>query len=77
MFHLYFGAFDIVLYLGGTYFALVLANAICDGLEDSERSQTIETIASAPLTSAQVAATRPVAPAAKTENIQVKVAVNS
>ncbi|NEQ47580.1 MAG: hypothetical protein F6K00_30165 [Leptolyngbya sp. SIOISBB] len=30
MFHLYFGAFDVVLYLGGTYVALVLAKAICE-----------------------------------------------
>ncbi|MDB9529123.1 hypothetical protein PN498_24230 [Oscillatoria sp. CS-180] len=30
MFHLYFGAFDIALYLGGTYIALVLAKAICE-----------------------------------------------
>ena len=30
MFHLYFGAFDILLYLGGIYFAMVLADAICE-----------------------------------------------
>ena len=40
MFHLYFGAFDIVLYLGGTYFALVLAKAICDDLERPRTAQT-------------------------------------
>lgn len=40
MFHVYFGAFDIVLYLIGTYFATVLAQAICDELERSETTQT-------------------------------------
>lgn len=33
MFHLYFGAFDLVLYFGATYFAIVFADAICDSLE--------------------------------------------
>ncbi len=39
MFHLYFGAFDIVLYLGGTYVALVLADAICSNLESPKATQ--------------------------------------
>ena len=30
MFHLYFGAFDIVLYRGATYSAMVFAKAICE-----------------------------------------------
>lgn len=30
MFHLYFGLFDVVLYAGGVYCAIVLADAICD-----------------------------------------------
>jgi hypothetical protein len=30
MFHLYFGLFDVVLYAAGAYFAIVLADAICD-----------------------------------------------
>lgn len=32
MFDLYFGAFDIVLYLIGFYVALVMTNVICDEL---------------------------------------------
>lgn len=40
MFHLYFGAFDIVLYLGGLYFSLVLSKAICDDLEHAQVTQT-------------------------------------
>lgn len=43
MFHLYFGAFDIVLYLGATYFSLVLANAICDDRERPVVSQSEST----------------------------------
>jgi hypothetical protein len=38
MFHLYFGAFDIVLYLGGAYVAMVLAEAIC---EDRPKAKTL------------------------------------
>ncbi len=45
MFHLYFGLFDIVLYLGGAYSAMVLANAICDRLDqaDAARATTQDT----------------------------------
>jgi hypothetical protein len=38
MFHLYFGAFDLVLYLGGTYVAMTLAKAICDQIDEAEAS---------------------------------------
>ncbi|NER79483.1 MAG: hypothetical protein F6K42_07850 [Leptolyngbya sp. SIO1D8] len=47
MFHLYFGAFDIVLYLGAAYFATVLANAICDNLEQPKVTQVQNTSAAA------------------------------
>lgn len=54
MFHLYFGLFDVVLYAGGTYFALVLANTICD---DRPRVTTASTLAktSSPVMSASEA----------------------
>lgn len=44
MFHLYFGAFDIVLYLGATYSAMVLAKAICEErqIEMSEAATSAE-----------------------------------
>ncbi|MBE7384502.1 MAG: hypothetical protein F6J95_024190 [Leptolyngbya sp. SIO1E4] len=68
MFHLYFGAFDIVLYLGATYFAAVLAKAICDDLEQPRGTQAT---AAMPLT----AASRPVVPVAKREDVQERVTV--
>lgn len=49
MFHLYFGAFDIVLYLGASYFAMALANAICDSMEQPAAART-EAVESAPAT---------------------------
>ena len=39
MFHLYFGLFDIVLYLGGAYSAMVLANAICDRMDQADSAR--------------------------------------
>ena len=39
MFHLYFGAFDIVLYLGGAYAAMVFANAICDRMDQTDAAK--------------------------------------
>lgn len=44
MFHLYFGAFDIVLYLGATYSAMVLAKVICEErpIEMSEATTSTE-----------------------------------
>ncbi|ASC70718.1 uncharacterized protein XM38_016630 [Halomicronema hongdechloris C2206] len=42
MFHLYFGAFDIILYLGASYFAMVLAKAICDELDQVGTTQVVE-----------------------------------
>lgn len=74
MFHLYFGAFDVLLYLGGMYGALVLAKAICDQMDaaDVAQSTTSET-SMAPL--------QPIAPhlitsATKREDISVRVSVN-
>jgi hypothetical protein len=36
MFHLYFGAFDIVLYTGAIYGAMALSKVICDDLEQGK-----------------------------------------
>ncbi len=76
MLHLYFGAFDIVLYLGGTYFALVLSKAICDSMDEGEVVQAVTT------TAAEVAPMQPIpahlaAPVAKREDASVKVSINS
>jgi hypothetical protein len=75
MLHLYFGAFDIVLYLGGTYFALVLSKAICDSMDEGEVVQTTTT-------AAEIAPMQPIpahlaAPVAKREDASVKVSINS
>lgn len=75
MLHLYFGAFDIVLYLGGTYFALVLSKAICDSMDEGEVGQTTTT-------AAEIAPMQPIpahlaAPVAKREDASVKVSINS
>lgn len=77
MLHLYFGAFDIVLYLGGTYFALVLSKAICDSMDEGEVVQAVTTT-----TAAEVAPMQPIpahlaAPTAKREDASVKVSINS
>ncbi|MGF1523770.1 MAG: hypothetical protein ACFBSF_15750 [Leptolyngbyaceae cyanobacterium] len=61
MFHVYFGAFDIVLYLGGVYVAVVVANAICDDQKHpqavrSATAKTAETLTSAQTTISQSAA---------------------
>ncbi len=73
MFHLYFGAFDMVLYLGGTYFAMALSKAICDRMDAAEATQRV-----AP--TATVAPMQPIpphlaAPATKREEVEVKVSV--
>ncbi|WP_017297049.1 hypothetical protein [Nodosilinea nodulosa] len=73
MFHLYFGAFDIVLYLGGMYGAIALSKALCDQLDaaDVSQSATTETTV-APM---QPIAPHLVAPATKREEVGVKVSV--
>lgn len=63
MFHLYFGAFDIMLYLGGLYFSLVLSKAICDDLEQTKVAQTV-----APATT--VDSTRPVVTVPKRKSVE-------
>ncbi|MGB3135888.1 MAG: hypothetical protein WBG38_08825 [Nodosilinea sp.] len=73
MFHLYFGAFDIVLYLSGIYAAMVLSNALCDQM-DLEAAQSATTEAAvAPV---QTATPRLITPATKREEVSVKVSVN-
>ena len=76
MFHLYFGAFDIVLYLGGTYFAMVLANAICDDRERIKTTQETATTAPAAIATSQSTAASPVVPVAKRKDVPVRVSVN-
>ncbi len=72
MFHLYFGAFDIVMYLGGTYCAIALSKAICDQM-DATASQSVTP-------KATVAPMQPIpphlaAPVTKREEVGVKVSV--
>jgi hypothetical protein len=76
MFHLYFGAFDLVLYLGGIYGAMALSKAICDQMDESAISHTRITTAPkvAPM---QPIAPHLVAPAAKREGPSVRVSVPS
>lgn len=75
MFHLYFGAFDIVLYLGGAYSAMVLANAICDRMDEADAVQVSTT-----QTHHEVAPMQPIdpsltAPVAKRQDVSVQVSV--
>lgn len=44
MFHIYFGAFDFVLYLGGIYAAMTLAKAICDQMDAAEAAQVVDQV---------------------------------
>jgi hypothetical protein len=76
MFHLYFGAFDIVLYLGGMYFAIALANALCDQMDAAEDTQ--EVTATTPNTVAPMQSIPPhlVAPAAKRQDVGVRVSAD-
>ncbi|MBD1914715.1 MULTISPECIES: hypothetical protein [Cyanophyceae] len=75
MFHLYFGAFDIVLYLGGIYAAMALSKALCDQMDEAEAAQNVTT------TAPQVAPMQPiaphlVAPATKRDEVSVRVSAN-
>lgn len=72
MFHLYFGAFDIVLYLGGIYGALAFSKAICDQMDQATANQSAIT------TGPTVAPRQPMAahlaaPATKREEVSVRV----
>jgi hypothetical protein len=74
MFHLYFGAFDIVLYLGGTYAAMVLANAICDRMDQAEAAKATTTAKT------EIAPMQPIdpiltAPVNKRQDVGVQVSV--
>ncbi|MEA5452115.1 hypothetical protein VB780_26305 [Leptolyngbya sp. CCNP1308] len=75
MFHLYFGAFDIVLYLGGIYAAMALSKALCDQVDETEAAQNVTTTAPhvAPM---QTIAPRLVAPAPKRDEVSVRVSAN-
>jgi len=77
MFHLYFGAFDIILYLGAAYFAMILADAICDELEHPQNSQATETtqVDTANTSSTSTTSIQPSTPsvvAPRSERAQVK-----
>ncbi len=84
MFQLYFGAFDLVLYLGGIYAAMTLAKAICDQMDAAE-AHPVEQAVEADIT--ERSETRPViapmqpipahlaAPVAKRDGASVKVSV--
>jgi hypothetical protein len=77
MFHLYFGAFDIVLYLGGAYSAMVLANAICDRLDQADAAQVTTTTTAATPEMAPMQAIDPslAAPVPQRQDAGVKVSV--
>jgi hypothetical protein len=73
MFHLYFGAFDVVMYLGGTYCAIALSKAICDQMDAAEAPQRLAPKATvAPM---QSIPPHLAAPATKREEVGVKVSV--
>ncbi|MFQ4138957.1 hypothetical protein PGN35_021840 [Nodosilinea sp. PGN35] len=75
MFHLYFGAFDIVLYLAGLYGAIALSKALCDQMDEAEAAQT-ETVAAPQVAPMQTIAPHLVAPAAKREAVGVRVSAD-
>jgi hypothetical protein len=71
MFHLYFGAFDIVLYLAGIYGAIALSKALCDQLDEAQAAQSLTTqTTTAPM---QAIAPHLIAPAANREAVSVRV----
>lgn len=85
MFQIYFGAFDLVLYLGGIYAAMVLAKAICDQMDAAEASQAMvdqrdQAVDQAPETVSTIAPMQSIpthlaAPVAKRDAVGVKVSV--
>ncbi|PSR17759.1 hypothetical protein C8255_10990 [filamentous cyanobacterium CCP3] len=73
MFHLYFGGFDVLLYLGGIYGAIALSKALCDQMDAADIAQSsTTTTALAPM---QPLAPELIAPAAKREEVSVRVSV--
>lgn len=74
MFHLYFGGFDLLLYLGGIYAAMAFSKAICDQMDEADAAQSVTPANTvAPM---QPIAPHLVAPAAKREEVGVRVSVN-
>ncbi|MGB3312085.1 MAG: hypothetical protein WBG32_13490 [Nodosilinea sp.] len=74
MFHLYFGGFDVLLYLGGIYAAMAFSKAICDQMDAANAAQSI-----APANT--VAPMQPiephlVAPVAKRKAVSVRVSAH-
>jgi hypothetical protein len=85
MFHIYFGAFDFVLYLGGIYAAMTLAKAICDQMDAAEAAQALDQLEHTADQVTEAARTmapmQPIpahlsAPATKREEVSVKVSLN-
>ena len=74
MFHLYFGAFDIVLYLAGIYAAMALSKALCDQMDQADTAQTVTT--ASPVAPMQTMAPHLVAPVTKREEVSVRVSAN-
>ncbi|MEB3291432.1 MAG: hypothetical protein VKI82_16055 [Leptolyngbya sp.] len=85
MFQLYFGAFDLVLYLGGLYAAMTLAKAICDQMDAAEdrpvgQATEADVAERASETHSVMAPMQPIpahlaAPVAKRDQVSVKVSV--
>ena len=79
MFHLYFGAFDIVLYLAGTYGAIALSKALCDQMDEAQAAQSLTTEGlTTQTTTAPMQAIAPhlIAPAANRKAVGVKVSAS-
>lgn len=72
MFHLYFGAFDVVLYLGGIYAAMALSKSLCDQVDETEATQSVTTT-SPQVAPMQTIAPHLVAPAPKRDEVSVRV----
>jgi hypothetical protein len=72
MFHLYFGAFDIVLYLAGMYGAIALSKALCDQMDEAEIAQ-IQATTETTLAPMQPIAPHLAAPVTKRETVSVGV----
>ncbi|PZU99198.1 MAG: hypothetical protein DCF32_18760 [Leptolyngbya sp.] len=75
MFHLYFGAFDIVLYLAGLYGAIALSKALCDQMDEAEAVQNV-TASPTQVAPMQAIAPHLVAPVTKREEVSVRVSAN-
>ena len=79
MFHLYFGAFDIVLYLAGTYGAIALSKALCDQMDEAQATQSLTAEGlTTQTTTAPMQAIAPhlIAPADRRKAVSVKVSAS-